>query len=57
MCITGADVIIVVDRYEAMYVDRLASMVERDKNHPSIIMWSLGTHTTAHTHMHHRTRT
>ncbi|ELR19731.1 glycosyl hydrolases family 2, TIM barrel domain containing protein [Acanthamoeba castellanii str. Neff] len=25
-----------------MYVDRLASMVERDKNHPSIIMWSLG---------------
>lgn len=29
--------------YEAMYIDRLASMYERDKNHPSIIMWSLGT--------------
>jgi len=24
------------------YVDRVARMVERDKNHPSIIMWSLG---------------
>jgi beta-galactosidase/beta-glucuronidase len=26
-----------------MYVDRLASMVERDKNHACILMWSLGT--------------
>jgi beta-galactosidase/beta-glucuronidase len=25
-----------------MYVDRLASMVERDKNHACILMWSLG---------------
>ncbi|CAK4814052.1 unnamed protein product [Aphanomyces euteiches] len=24
------------------YVDRVIRMVERDKNHPSIIMWSLG---------------
>ncbi|TDE03401.1 glycoside hydrolase family 2 TIM barrel-domain containing protein [Jiangella asiatica] len=24
------------------YLDRMARMVERDKNHPSIIMWSLG---------------
>ncbi|WP_415830377.1 glycoside hydrolase family 2 TIM barrel-domain containing protein, partial [Kibdelosporangium persicum] len=29
-------------RWEAAYLDRMARMVERDKNHPSIIMWSLG---------------
>ncbi|MBW3621987.1 MAG: DUF4981 domain-containing protein [Armatimonadetes bacterium] len=28
--------------WRAAYVDRAARMVERDKNHPSIIMWSLG---------------
>jgi beta-galactosidase/beta-glucuronidase len=28
--------------WEASYVDRAARMVERDKNHASIIMWSLG---------------
>ncbi len=28
--------------WEAAHVDRVMSMVERDKNHPSIIMWSLG---------------
>ncbi|WP_121603848.1 beta-galactosidase subunit alpha [Virgibacillus sp. Bac332] len=28
--------------WEDMYVDRLIRMVHRDKNHPSIIMWSLG---------------
>ncbi len=28
--------------WEAAYVDRMIRMVERDKNHPSIIMWSLG---------------
>ncbi|MCF7855633.1 MAG: hypothetical protein K9N51_12600, partial [Candidatus Pacebacteria bacterium] len=28
--------------WEAAYVDRMARMVERDKNHPSIVMWSLG---------------
>lgn len=28
--------------WEKVYVDRLIRMVERDKNHPSIIMWSLG---------------
>jgi beta-galactosidase/beta-glucuronidase len=28
--------------WEEAYVDRFARMVERDKNHPSIIMWSLG---------------
>ena len=27
------------------YVDRMKRMVERDKNHPSIIMWSLGNET------------
>jgi beta-galactosidase len=28
--------------WEAAFRDRAARMVERDKNHPSIIMWSLG---------------
>ncbi|MFO7957149.1 MAG: glycoside hydrolase family 2 TIM barrel-domain containing protein [Candidatus Brocadiia bacterium] len=28
--------------WEAPYMDRLERMVERDKNHPSVIMWSLG---------------
>lgn len=30
------------EEWEAAYVDRIERMVERDKNHPSIIMWSLG---------------
>ncbi len=29
-------------RWEASYLDRVERMVERDKNHPSIIMWSMG---------------
>ncbi|WIV11644.1 beta-galactosidase subunit alpha [Proteiniborus sp. MB09-C3] len=29
-------------KWEKAYVDRIERMVERDKNHPSIIMWSLG---------------
>jgi beta-galactosidase/evolved beta-galactosidase subunit alpha len=28
--------------WEAAYVERMERMVERDKNHPSIVMWSLG---------------
>src|SRR5690625_1838724 len=28
--------------WELSYVDRMKRMVERDKNHPSVIMWSLG---------------
>lgn len=28
--------------WEIAYVDRLERMIRRDKNHPSIIMWSLG---------------
>ena len=28
--------------WEAAYLDRMKRMVERDKNHPSIIIWSLG---------------
>ena len=28
--------------WEAAFVDRMERMVQRDKNHPSIIMWSLG---------------
>ncbi|MHA1683015.1 MAG: glycoside hydrolase family 2 TIM barrel-domain containing protein [Promethearchaeota archaeon] len=29
-------------QWEAASIDRMVSMVERDKNHPSVIMWSLG---------------
>lgn len=29
-------------RWEASYVDRALRMVERDKNHPSILFWSIG---------------
>lgn len=28
--------------WEGAYLDRVRRMVERDKNHPSVIMWSLG---------------
>lgn len=28
--------------WEAVFVDRMVRMVERDKNHPSVIFWSLG---------------
>lgn len=28
--------------WQAAYVDRMKRMVERDKNHPSVIIWSLG---------------
>ena len=28
--------------WEDAYIDRIARMIERDKNHPSIVMWSLG---------------
>lgn len=28
--------------WEAAYLDRMERMVERDKNHPSVIIWSLG---------------
>ena len=29
-------------RWRAAYLDRIARTVERDKNHPSVILWSLG---------------
>ena len=29
-------------RYRSAFVDRVARMIERDRNHPSVIMWSLG---------------
>ncbi|MFC9248666.1 glycoside hydrolase family 2 TIM barrel-domain containing protein [Streptomyces sp. NPDC057136] len=29
-------------RWREAYLDRMSRMVERDKNHPSVIMWSLG---------------
>jgi beta-galactosidase len=28
--------------WQPMYVDRVARMIERDKNHPSVIIWSMG---------------
>jgi beta-galactosidase len=28
--------------YRAQWLERVANMVERDKNHPSVIVWSLG---------------
>lgn len=30
------------EAWESAYIDRVERMVERDKNHPSIIFWSLG---------------
>lgn len=30
------------ERWRDAYLDRMKRMVERDKNHPSVIMWSLG---------------
>ncbi len=29
-------------QYEKAYLDRMERMVERDKNHPCVVMWSLG---------------
>ncbi|MBC7724226.1 MAG: DUF4981 domain-containing protein [Burkholderiaceae bacterium] len=29
-------------RWEAAYLDRIERTVERDKNHPSVVLWSLG---------------
>lgn len=30
------------DEWQATYLDRMVRMVERDKNHPSVVIWSLG---------------
>lgn len=31
-----------IDEWEAAYVDRAERLFERDKNHPCVVMWSLG---------------
>lgn len=31
-----------LDEWKATHMDRTVSLVERDKNHPSVILWSLG---------------
>ncbi|WMI65339.1 glycoside hydrolase family 2 TIM barrel-domain containing protein [Aestuariibaculum sp. YM273] len=31
-----------VEKWEKAHVDRMIRMVERDKNHPSVIIWSMG---------------
>jgi beta-galactosidase len=36
------DELCVDPRYRNQWVERVANMVERDKNHPSVILWSLG---------------
>ena len=28
--------------WESAYLDRMHQLVERDKNHPSVMIWSLG---------------
>ncbi|MGL5357946.1 MAG: glycoside hydrolase family 2 TIM barrel-domain containing protein [Metamycoplasmataceae bacterium] len=33
------------EKFEKSYVERATRMVQRDKNHPSIVMWSLGNET------------
>jgi len=43
LCNTGQiDMLASDPRYEKAFVDRMKLMVERDKNHPCIVMWSLG---------------
>ncbi len=36
--------------WEAAYLDRIVRTVERDKNHPSVIMWSMGNETAYGSH-------
>ena len=38
----GDETLARVPSWEAAHVDRNVSMVQRDKNHPSIVIWSLG---------------
>ncbi len=38
----GAGMISNLPEWRQAHIDRIVSVVERDKNHPSVIMWSLG---------------
>ena len=42
VCVADYDLIARDPKWEKQFVDRGVRMVERDRNHPSIIFWSLG---------------
>lgn len=40
--IDGKNIVSMDPKFEKAYIDRMQRMVERDKNHPSVVIWSLG---------------